>query len=54
MRDGWKSITNTMDMNLEQTLGDSEGEGSWRGYSPWTGKESDMTVTEQQQQITYY
>ena len=28
---------------LEQTLGDSEGQGSLACYSPWGCKESDMT-----------
>ena len=27
----------------EQTPGDSEGQGSQAGYSPWGHKESDMT-----------
>ena len=31
----------------EQSLGDSEGQGSLACYSPWGHKESDMTVTEQ-------
>ena len=35
-------ITNSMD-NFEQTLGDGEGQGSLVCYSPWGGKESDMT-----------
>ena len=28
---------------LEQTLGDGEGQGSLACYSPWDRKESDMT-----------
>ena len=28
---------------IEQTLGDSEGQGNLVGCSPWDGKESDMT-----------
>ena len=28
---------------FEQTTGDSEGQGSLACYSPWGGKESDMT-----------
>ena len=28
---------------FKQTLGDSEGQGSLASYSPWAGKESDMT-----------
>ena len=35
-------ITDAMDMS-EQTLGDGEGQGSLVCYSPWGGKESDMT-----------
>ena len=33
----------TMDMMFEETLGDSEGQGSLVYYSPWGCKESDMT-----------
>ena len=33
---------------LEQTLGDSEGQGSLVCCCPWGHKESDVTVTEQQ------
>ena len=43
---GWH--TNSMDMRLRK-LGDSEGQGSLTCCSPWGHKESDMTVTEQQQ-----
>jgi len=32
-----------MDMMFEETLGDSEGQGSLVYYSPWGCKESDMT-----------
>ena len=35
----------------EQSLGDSERQGSLACCSPWGHKESDMTVTEQQQQL---
>ena len=28
---------------FEQTVGDSKGQGSLACYSPWSGKESDMT-----------
>ena len=35
-------ITDATDMS-EQTLGDGEGQGSLVCYSPWGGKESDMT-----------
>ena len=33
---------------FEQTLGDSEGQGSLVCCSPWGFKESDMTTTKQQ------
>ena len=36
-------ITYSMDMNLEQTLGDGEGQGSLACCSLWDHKESDMT-----------
>ena len=36
------SITDSMDM-CEQTLGDSEGQGSRACCHPWGGKELDMT-----------
>ena len=36
-------ITNSMDMEFEQTPGDSEGQGSLVCCSPWGHKESDMT-----------
>ena len=35
---------------FEQTLGDTEEQGSLVCCSPWGHKESDMTVTEQQYQ----
>ena len=35
-------ITNSMDM-FEQFLGDNEGRGILACFSPWRGKESDMT-----------
>ena len=35
-------ITDLMDMN-EQTLGESEGQGSLASSSPWGRKESDRT-----------
>ena len=35
-------ITDSMD-EFEQTLGDSEGQGSLVCYSPWGCKESDTT-----------
>ena len=47
-RRGWKrmrwldGITDSMDM-IEQTLGDSEGQGSLACCSPWGCKESDTT-----------
>ena len=37
------SITDSMDMSFEQTLGDSEGQGSLACCSPWGCKERDMT-----------
>ena len=37
------SITDSMDIRFEQTLGDSEGQGSLEGWSPWGHKESDTT-----------
>ena len=37
------SITNSMDMNLKQTLGDSGGQRSLACCSPWSHKGSDMT-----------
>ena len=37
----------------EETLGDSEGQGSLACCSPWDHKDSDMTVTEQQN-LTYF
>ena len=41
-------ITNSMDMSFEETLADSEGEGSLACCSPWGCKESNL-VTKQQQ-----
>ena len=37
------SITDSMDMNLKQTLGDSGEQGSLVCYSPWGHQESDTT-----------
>jgi len=37
------SITDSMDMNLSKTTGDSEGQGSLACCSPWGHKESDTT-----------
>ena len=37
------SITSSMDMNLNKTLGDSKGRGSLVCLSTWGLKESDMT-----------
>ena len=48
-RSGWQrmrwldSIINSMDMNFEQTVGDSEGQQSLACCSPRSGKESDVT-----------
>ena len=36
-------ITDSMDMNFEQTPGDDEGQGSLASCSPWGGKELDRT-----------
>ena len=38
-----ESITNSVDMNLKQTLGDSGGQRSLACCSPWSYKGSDMT-----------
>ena len=38
---GWHHRLN--EHELQQTLGDDEGQGSLAGYSPWGHKESDMT-----------
>ena len=45
---GWHHRFN--ECEFEQILGDSEGQGSLAGCSPWGHKDLDMTVTEQQQQ----
>ena len=37
------SITDSMDTKFEQTLRDSEGQGSLVSCSPWDCKELDMT-----------
>ena len=37
------SITNSNEHEFEQTLGDSEGQGSLECSSPWGHKKSDMT-----------
>ena len=37
------TVTDPMDMNLEQTPGTGEGQGSLECCSPWDHKESDMT-----------
>ena len=36
-------ITNSMDIEFEQTLGNGEGQGSLACSSPWGCKESDIT-----------
>ena len=48
------SITDSMDIEFEQTRGDGEGQGHLACCSPWGHKESDMTeqLTEQQTAIT--
>ena len=38
---GWHQVLNGHD--IEQTLGDGEGQGSLACCSPWAHKESDMT-----------
>ena len=38
---GWHYLPNGHE--FEQTPGDSEGQGSLVGYSPWGGKELDKT-----------
>ena len=43
-------ITDSTDMNLSKTPGDSEGQGSLASCSPW-GLKSQIRVTEQLQQI---
>ena len=45
---GWHHWLNRHE--FEQTLGDSEGQGSLAFCSPWGRKELDMTATEQHQQ----
>ena len=50
MKGGWHHRLNEHD-ETEQTLGDSEGQGSLACCSPWGCKELDMTATEQQSQI---
>ena len=48
---GWHHRLNGHE--FEQTLGDSEGQGSLACCSPWGHKESDMTE-QLQQQLKYY
>ena len=36
-------VTNSMDIAFEQTLGNSEGQGSLVCFRPWAHKELDMT-----------
>ena len=36
------NITNSLDIEYEQTLEDSEGQGSMECCSPWGGKEMGM------------
>ena len=38
---GWNQLPNKHE--FEQALGDGDGQGSLACYSPWGGKESDMT-----------
>ena len=44
---GWRHRVN--ELEFEQTMGDSEGQGRLACYSPWGRRESD--TTEQQQQL---
>ena len=37
------SVTNSVDIKFEQTPGDSRGQESLAGYSPWGCKELDTT-----------
>ena len=46
-RDGWMASL-TQWTEFEQTLGDSEGQGSLVCCRPWSHKELDMTATKQQ------
>ena len=48
---GWHHYLNGHE--FEQTLGDSEGQGSLACCSPWRHKESDTTETEQQQWLPW-
>ena len=43
------SITDTMDMNFLQTVGDSEGQGSLECCITWDQRVRDNLATEQQQ-----
>ena len=43
-------ITDSMDMSFQQTLGNSEGQGSLACCSPWDGRVGHDLVAEQQQQ----
>ena len=36
-------ITNSMHMSFKKALGVGDGQGSLVCYSPWVGKESEMT-----------
>ena len=45
-----KALSNCDGHEREQTLGDSDGQGSLACCSPWGLKESDTTECEQQQQ----
>ena len=54
-RKGWQRmrwldhITDLMNMNFEQTLGDSRGQRSPACYSTWGGKSQTQLKAEQQQ-----
>ena len=60
MRRGWQrtgcldSITDSIDMKFEQTLGDSEGQGSLACFSPWDPKQSDINNDNINQFLLFY
>jgi len=45
---GWRHQFNGLE--VEQTLGDNEGQGSLVCCSPWSHKESDVNLATEQQQ----
>ena len=48
---GWHHRLDGHELELGQTLGDGEGQGSLACCSPWCHKELEMTATEQQQEL---